>query len=205
MLSEKTSYPKYLGMSSALLAALLTSLFGIFIVLNNPMVYFITCLFLAMSVVVMAISLKSFVNIRKKVLAECAVLFGAMYAILVSMVYYTQIAIVLKGTLSTDLLMIVSDIPGSVFFYIDMFGYCFLCLATLFIAFAIEGHKTLRGFLFAHSAIFIPTFLLPFMPIAFSTVEPAAGQVSGPLILVLWCAIFVPVCLLLARYFGKQQ
>ena len=205
MLSENVNCSKYLGVSSALLAALFTTLFGVFIVLNNPMLYFITCLFLAIAVVVMVISLKSFISLGKKVLAECAITFVVMYAVLVSMVYYTQVAVVLKGTLSTEMLLIVSDVPGTVFFYIDMFGYCFLCLATLFIAFAVEGNKMLKGFLFVHSAIFIPTFLLPFMPITFSTVQPAGGEVSGPLILVLWCIIFVPVCLLLAVYFGKQQ
>jgi hypothetical protein len=197
-----SNYSKHLGMYSGLLAGLLTILFGIFVVLNNQMVYFTTVLFLPMVVVMMTISLKSFIIPEKKVLVECAVAFGVMYALLVSMVYYTQIAVVLKGTLNTNLLPIVSDFPGTVFFFLDMFGYCLLCLSTLFMAFAIgSGNRSLRAFLFIHSALFIPTFLLPFLPITFS----ASSDISGSLILVLWCIIFAPVCLLLARFFAKQK
>jgi hypothetical membrane protein len=126
-----SNWSKQLGIYSAILAGLLTILFGVFVALNNQMVYFTTVLFLAMAVVMMAISLKYFIVPEKKVFAECAVAFGVMYALLVSMVYYTQIAVVLKGTLSNDLLWIVSDFPGTVFFFLDMFGYCFLCLSTL--------------------------------------------------------------------------
>ncbi len=197
-----TNYSKHLGIASGFLAGLLTILFGVFVVLNNQMVYFTTVLFLAIAVIMMTISLKSFILPEKKVFAECAVAFGIMYALLVSMVYYTQIAVVLKGSLNIDLLPIVSDFPGTVFFFLDMFGYCFLCLSTLFIAFAIgSGDRTLRVFLFIHSGLFIPTFLLPFLPITFS----ASSDISGSLILVLWCIIFAPVCLLLARYFAKQR
>jgi len=196
------NYSKSLGLFSGLMAGLLTILFGVFVVLNNQMVYFTTVLFLAMVVVMMIISLKSFIAPEKKVFAECAFGFGAMYAILVSIVYYTQIAVVLKGTLNSDLLLIVSDIPGSVFFFLDMLGYVLLCLSTLFIAFAIGGgNRLLQVFLLIHSSLFIPTFLLPFLPITFNT----QNDVSGSLILIMWCIIFAPVCFLLARYFAKHK
>jgi hypothetical protein len=84
-------------------------------------------------------------------------------------------------------------------------GYVFLCLATLFMAFSIDwSHKAFRVLLGIHSVIAIPTFLLPFLPISFSSSE-ASGQVSGPLILVAWCVIFIPVCLLATNYFRKQR
>ena len=201
-----TNYSAHLGMYAGLLAGLLTILFGVFVVLNNQMVYFTTVLFLATMVVIMLISLKTFINPQKKVLAECAVAFGVMYALLVSLVYYTQIAVVLKGTLTSDLLLIVSDFPGTVFFFLDMLGYCLLCLSTLFIVFAIGGdNKILRVFLLIHSSLFIPTFLLPFLPITFSVSSTSHGDISGSLILVLWCIVFAPVCLLLARYFAQHR
>jgi hypothetical protein len=199
-------YSRSLGMVSSLLSALLTALFAIFVALNNEMVYFTSVLFLAMAVVIMVISLKAFITPEKKVFAEIATAFGVIYAVLVSIVYYTQIAVVLQGTLSGDLLWIVADSPGTVFFFIDMLGYCFLCLSTLFIAFAVgRKNRLLLVFLLAHSVMFIPTFLLPFLPINFGTGEPGTSEVSGALILVLWAAIFAPVCLLLTRYFKKQK
>jgi glycopeptide antibiotics resistance protein len=51
---------------------------------------------------------------------------------------------------------------------------------------------------------FIPTFLLPFLPITFSTNE-TSGTFSGALTLGFWCIIFIPVCLLLTRFFLKQN
>lgn len=196
---------KYLGIFSSLLAALLTTLFGIFVVLNVKLIYFTLVLFLSINVVMMILSLKTFIVPEKEVFVNCAVAFGVMYALLVSLVYYTQISVVLKGTLSNDLLKIVSDSPGTVFFYIDMFGYCFLCLSTLFMALAINRTNILlRIFLLIHSVLFVPTFLLPFLPFNFSTTE-TSGNTSGNFVLVAWAAIFVPVCLLLTRYFIKQS
>jgi len=198
-------FSKTLGIFSSLLAALLTTLFGIFVVLDAKFIYFTSVLFLSISVVMMIISMKTFIPPEKEVFVNCAIAFGIMYALLVSLVYYTQISVVLKGTLSNELLKIVSDSPGTVFFYIDMFGYCFLCLATLFMAFAINRRDVLfRVFLLIHSVLFVPTFLLPFLPVNFSTTE-TSGSTSGNFVLVAWAAIFVPVCLLLTRYFLKQK
>lgn len=198
-------FSKNLGIFSSLLAALLTTLFGVFVVLDNKLIYFTSVLFLSISVVIMIISMKTFIPPEKEVFVNCAAAFGIMYALLVSLVYYTQISIVLKGTLSNELLKIVSDSPGTVFFYIDMFGYCFLCIATLFMALAISRRDILfRVFLLIHSALFVPTFLLPFLPVSFSTSE-TSGSTSGNFVLVAWCVIFIPVCLLLTRYFIKQK
>ena len=194
-------FSKTLGIISSSTAAILTVTFGVFIVLNNPMVYFIVAFFLAITVIIVSICLKEFIVSEKKFLINIAIAFVVIYALLVTLVYYTQIAIVLKGTLESELLQIVSDFPGTVFFYLDMLGYCFLCLGTFFMAFAIKENKLLRGFLFAHSALFIPTFLLPFLPINFASSDSS----TGPLILVLWVAIFAPVCFLIAWYFKGQE
>ena len=200
-----SQYSRNLGIFTSLLAALLTTLFGVFVVLNDKLVYFTSVLFLSISVVIMIFSMKAFIPLEKEVFVNCATAFGIVYAILVSLVYYTQVSVVLKGTLSSDLLNIVSDSPGTVFFYIDMLGYCFLCLATLFMAFAVDRRDLLfRISLLIHSALFIPTFLLPFLPITFSTTE-SSGNTSGNFVLLAWCIIFVPVCLLLARYFIRQK
>ena len=196
---------KYLGVYSSLLSALFTIAFGVFVILNNETIYFTSVLLLSLSVVIMIISMKPYISGEKKVFIDCGIAFGVMYAVFVSMVYYTQISVVRKGTLDSNLLKIVSDVPGTVFFYLDMFGYCLLCLATLFMAFAIERNNRLfRVFLFIHSSLLIPTFLLPFLPISFSTNE-TSGTFSGALTLIVWCIIFIPVCLLLTRYFLKQK
>lgn len=198
-------YSILMGIIASLFAALFTALFGIFIVLDNKMIYFLACLLLSFSVVVMIVSIKAFIAQEKKSFINCAVAFAIMYAVLVGMVYYTQLSVVLKGTLNPDQMMIVSDAPGTVFFFIDMLGYVFLCLATLFMLLAIDrNYKLFRIFLGIHSVILIPTFLLPFLPISFSTSE-ASGQISGPFILVVWCVIFIPVCLLAANYLRKQR
>lgn len=193
-----------LGVGSSILAAIFTALFGIFIVLDNKLIYFLVCLLLAFWVVVMVVSLRELIDQNRKVFINCAIAFSIMYATLVSLVYYTQLAFVLKRALNPEMLSLISDAPGTAFFFIDMLGYVFLCLATLFIALAIRGYTPLRVLLWIHSLILVPTFLLPFLPVSFSTSE-ASGQVSGPLILVIWCVIFIPICLLLANYFLQQK
>lgn len=195
-----TQPAKHLGIVTSAMAALFTVLFCLFLVLDNKMVYFTTCLLLSLSVLMMVISMRTFIPLERRVLIDCAVAFSILYAMMVGMVYYTQISVVLKGTLDDRQLMIVSDEPGTVFFYLDMFGYCFLCMATLFMAFAIEKkYRFLKVFLMINGCIVIPTFLLPFMPITYGP-----DNVFGVLILVVWGIIFTPLCGLLTKYFLHQ-
>lgn len=194
-----------LGIVSSVLAAIFTAIFAFFLVLDNKMVYFISCLFLSISVVVMTVSIKDFIPKNKSVFINCAIAFGIIYSVLVSMVYYTQISYVLTRPLSVDMLKIVSDAPGNIFFFIDMLGYVFLCLSTFFMALSVDRkYVALRVFLFIHSLILIPTFLVPFLPVTYQTNE-ASGDVNGALILVGWSVIFVPICLMFTRFFIKEK
>ena len=197
--------PALMGIIASLIAALLTALFGIFVVLDNKTIYFLAVLLLSFSVIIMVISVRTFIAHEKETFINCAVAFTIAYAVLVSMVYFTQLSTVIKGILNADQQMIVSDAPGNVFFFIDMLGYVFLCVSTLFMLFAVEKrYRLFRVFLGIHSVMAIPTFLLPFLPISFSTNE-ASGQISGNFILIVWCFVFIPVCLLAADYFRRQR
>jgi hypothetical protein len=198
-------YAKKLGVCSSIFSAFFTFFFGLFVLFNNQVIYFTLVLLLSLSVILMVIAMEAFISQGKKVFANCAIAFSIMYAVLVDIVYYTQISVVRMGTLSNEQLTIVSDFPGTVFFYLDMLGYCFLCMATLFIAFSVNrSYRLLRVFLFIHSSLVIPTFLLPFLPFTFNT-NKTSGNLSGALILILWCMIFTPVCLLMTKYFLKQK
>lgn len=195
-----------LGVCSSVGAAASTAAFGISLAADNRPVYFTACLLISVCVVTMAVAFRHVVPGERRALADCAVAFSCIYATFVSMVYYTQLAVVLPGRLDDAGVRLVSDVPGTAFFYLDMFGYVMLCLATLFMALALEPgtSRLLRALLLLHGAILVPTYLLPYLPVSFAPSESGAQSAGGVRILIGWCALFVPICLLTARHFLQR-
>ncbi|MDR0396552.1 MAG: hypothetical protein LBH66_04550, partial [Oscillospiraceae bacterium] len=84
-------------------------------------------------------------------------------------------------------------------------GYAFMGLSTFFIAFTVDskgkGDKILRGMLLTHGIFFLPCLLMPMFPIF----TPGTSNVVGTVILEIWCAYFLPICVLGYRYFRRVE
>lgn len=94
-------------------------------------------LLLGMAFVVLTVSIHYCTATADRIWSHIAVAFAAMYATLISIVYYVQLAFVLprlaRGE-AADIQLLLFEPFDSFLYAVDVFGYSLMCLATLFAA-----------------------------------------------------------------------
>jgi len=110
-------------------------------------------LFLAPSFVVLMVSIYHYTPNEKKIWSHIGVAFSIIYAVLVSIVYFIQttfmVPLYLGGNVGDATLLIFN--MGSFMFALDVLGYGFMSLSTLFAAPVFKGK--LGWFLFANGVL----------------------------------------------------
>lgn len=189
----------------AVLAFAISMVFGLYI--NALFASCLSSVFIAIGFILLSVSLSACnENPEKKAVGAVGVAFSVIYAVLIFIVYYSEITTVrMNGALSKEALSIISyDYLGSLFFNYNLLGYAFMGLATFFIGFSVipkdKGDKVFRGMLWGHGVFFISCFIVPMLPV-FTT---ETSSIVGTVLLETWCAYFLPVCILGYRYFHKQ-
>jgi hypothetical protein len=132
---------------------------------------------------------------ERRIWTHCAVVLAAMYATLVTIVYSTQLAVVVPAKLAGNAAAMqgLTVSAGTFMWVIDGAGYILMGLATLFAAGAFTAdskHRWLRRFLIANGLI-DPVILAVYM---FPWLLPAGG---------LWIITAPGSLWLLARYFRR--
>jgi hypothetical protein len=169
---------------------------------------FICCLCLAPSFVAMMVSVHHFAPAEKKVWSHLGVAFSIIYAVLCAITYYTQLVVVRANSLgvSSDAMALFTFEPGSFLFAADMLGYGFMTLATLASA-PVFGQgaleRWLRRWFILHGLFALPTVIFPAFNFAQDADAMASTDMFGTLALLLWCAIFVPIPILLATLYRR--
>jgi isoprenylcysteine carboxyl methyltransferase (ICMT) family protein YpbQ len=142
-------------------------------------------------------------NNDKKAIGMTGIAFGIVYAVLIFIVYYAECTTIrLNSNLSNEALSIISySYLGSLFFNYNLLGYAFMALSTFLIGFIVEAKnkasKTLKIMLIIHGVFFLSCLLVPLFPVFTTNTESIVGTV----LLEIWCAYFLPICILGYRYF----
>lgn len=97
-----------------------------------------------------------------------------MYAVLVGLVYFTQLTTIRLSKLNEQALAILDyKNLGSLFFNYDLFGYAFMAISTFFIALTIETNnkkdKWLKALLLIHGVFAVSCIIMPILGV-FSTI-----------------------------------
>jgi hypothetical protein len=176
---------------------------------TSPVSYFV-CIFIAVGYIMFA---AAFVSPRKDRPLTAAGLtglaFAAAYALLIFIVYFAMLTTVrMNSSLGKEALSIISFAHlGSLFFNYDLLGYGFMGLSTFFVGFTVapktKGDRVLRGLLWMHGIFFFSGLLMPMFPIF--TADMEGGAAIGSAVLLVWCAYFLPVCILGWRYFRRIE
>ena len=184
----------------------LAMLIGLLTELNTALVSYFVCIFIAVGYIMFTAALAAPSKDKTLSAAGLAGLaFSVVYAVLIFVVYYAMLTTVrMNSTLGDETLSIISyERLGSLFFNYDLLGYGFMGLSTFFIGFTItpqnKGDKALRLLLWIHGIFFVTCFFMPMFPVF--TPDMAGGDVIGTLVLLVWCAYFLPICILGWRYF----
>lgn len=201
-----------LGLLGAFTACAATALFAVFMLLpGGTLPFMLSCgasVFIAFGYICLAVGLAAYAEPEKKACALAAVAFGAVYAVFVTLVYYTQLTTVWQQSASPEMLKEITYRPGSWLFNLDLFGYGMLSLSTVFAGLALSvqkrGEAWLHRLLLIHGLFAVSCFLFPVLGLFSGGAGGSSEDLYGVLALESWCLYFLPVTLLAADFFQKR-
>lgn len=198
-----------LGIISSAAVMVSTIGFAVSMLIHNTNMSYATSLGIAFSYVLMACAFASQTLPDKRAVSLGGIVFACMYAVFVSLVYFTQLTAVLNHTEVPDVTAAITYTPGSWFFALDLFGYALMAISTLLIGLAFTPHtkvdSILRVLLMLHGVFAPSCLLMPILNLFQRSGEQASGRMSGGTIaLIFWCIYFTPLALLALIHFLKR-
>lgn len=192
-----------IGMAGSLISSISVALFAVFMLIVFNFGSFFVCIFLALCFVLMISTFAHECKPDRKVAANAALIFAAVYCVVILLVYFAQTTSVRLDRLNEQAIQIVDYSKSGLYFNYDLLGYGLMALSTFFIGLTIRANtkidKWLKWLLILHGTFFIPCLIMP-MLVIFSSGDYWAGVVA----LEFWCAYFIPVCILSFVHFKKR-
>lgn len=183
-------------------------LFAICLIANLPFGSYLVCMFLSLGYIMMAVGFQYESCEERKVSANVGVAFAVIYVVMILLVYYAQTTSVRLGGLNEQAIRILDFQRGGLLFNYDLLGYGMMALSTFFIGLSIEPDskvdKWLKYLMILHGVFFIGCFIMPMTGIFTSMANGEAGN-GGTIVLLGWCAYFLPVGILACKHFQKTQ
>lgn len=181
-------------------------LFAVFMLIPFDFGSYVVCMLLPIGYILMAAGFHAECGSSRKAAASAALVFAAVYAALIYLVYFAQTTTVRLESLSEQAHSILDYKKGGLLFNYDLLGYGMMALSTFFIGLTIQARgkadKWLKGLLLAHGVFFLSCFILP-MTGVFAGLQEGASR-AGTVALEFWCAYFLAVSILAFRHFGKS-
>lgn len=182
-------------------------LFAVFILAGFLPGQFFVCSLLPLGFIMMSAGFQHESEADRRVSANIGMVFAAVYAVLVLLVYFSQLAFVRFESLTEQAERVLSFIPGSLMFGYDLLGYGMMSLSTFFTGLSMKPRskpdKWLRCLMMIHGVFFLGCFFMPITGV-FSTAS-ASESVGGNIALLFWCVYFIPIGILSFGHFGKND
>lgn len=182
-------------------------LFAVFILTGFSFGQYFVCSFLPLGYIMMSAGFQHESDADRRVSANVGMIIAAVYAVLVLLVYFSQLTYVRleKPTEQADSILFFR--PDSLMFCYDLLGYGMMSLSTFFIGLSIKPQKKpdkwLKYLMMIHGVFFLGCFFMP-MTGVFSTASDSDG-IGGNIALLFWCVYFIPIGILSYRYFRKEK
>ena len=169
---------------------------------------YFSSIFIALGFVVMVCSYFVYKNNENKIFGLIALSFSIIYAVLIIIVYYTQLTTIRLTNLSEEISGLLDYSKFGLFFNYNLLGYAFMSLSTFFVGLKLETknkqENVLKYLLCIHGIFAISCFIIPI--IGTFNVNMVGGDIIGIIILSFWCLYFMPICILSYIYFrGKKE
>ncbi len=194
--------------TGAALVTLTVFLFSIFMIVDFPFGSYLVCMFLPIGYIMMAAGFHYESAEEQRVSANVGLIFSAIYAGLVFLVYYAQTTSVRLETLDEQALRILDFQRGGLLFNYDLLGYGMMALSTFFIGLSIKPNsksdKWLKYLMLLHGVFFISCFIMPMTGIFASMANGNNGN-GSTIALLFWCAYFMPIGILSYRHFEYAE
>ena len=183
-------------------------LFAICLLIDFSFGSYLVCMLLPIGYIMMAAGLYHESNEEHKVAAGVGIIFSAIYAVLIFLVYYAQTTTIRLDDMTEQAIMILDFKRGGLIFNYDLLGYAMMALSTFFIGLSIKINyrwdRWLKLLLMIHGVFFFGCFIMP-MTGAFSSMSNGDTSVGGTVALIFWCIYFFPIGVLAYKHFGDRR
>lgn len=129
---------KKIGMIGSLINCLSVIIFAIMMLIRFDFGSYFICMILAIGFVMMITAFAQECEKSKKAAAYSALIFAAIYAALILIVYFAQVTSVRLDGLNRQAAQILDFSQSGLFFNYDLLGYGMMALATFFIGLTIK-------------------------------------------------------------------
>lgn len=191
----------------ATIVTLTVFLFAIFMIVDFPFGSYLVCMFLPIGYIMMVAGFHHESAEEQRVSANIGMIFSAIYAVLIFLVYFAQTTTVRLEDINEQARKILDYQRGGLLFNYDLLGYGMMALSTFFIGLSIKAEsksdKWLKYLMMIHGAFFISCFIMP-MTGAFSEMSDGGTSIGGVIALVFWCIYFLPIGILSFLHFKKS-
>jgi general stress protein CsbA len=176
------------------------------LLIGFPLGNYVFGILIALSFVLVISAFASFSKSENKSAVYAAMIFAAVYAILILVVYFAQVTTVRQSSLSEQAALIISSQKFGLFFNYDLLGYGIMSLAVFFIGLTIQvktkSDKILKRLMLIHGIFFTSSFI----PVtgAFSNMAAEQSNQIGPMIQSFWCCYYAVIDVFSFSYFKKQ-
>lgn len=180
-------------------------LFAVFMLFDFNFGSYFVCMLLPIGYIMMTSGFHHESDENHKVAANTGMIFGAVYAVLIFLVYFAQTTSVRLDDMNEQAMMILDFKKGGLIFNYDLLGYGMMALSTFFIGLTVKAKsksdKWLKYLMIIHGVFFITCFIFPMTGI-FSG-KSAGASIGGTIALEFWCAYFLPIGILAFKHFSS--
>lgn len=180
--------------------------FAVFLLLDFSFESYFVCMLLPIGYIMMAAGFCSESDDGHRVAANIGLVFAAIYAVLIFLVYFAQTTAVRLGNLGEQAMAILDFKRGGLLFSYDLLGYGMMALSTFFIGLTVKADnradKWLKYLMIIHGIFFFGCFIMP-MTDAFSGMADGGTSAASVAALEFWCAYFLPIGILSFRHFSR--
>ena len=169
---------------------------------------YLVCMFLPIGYLMTAVGFANESRKDRKVAADLGVVLGAVYAVLILLVYFAQTTSVRLESLGGDAAGILDYRRGGLMFNYDLLGYGMMALSTFFLGLSLapktKADRWLKALLIIHGIFFFGCFVMPMTGVFLGMGETGSSK-GGTWALLFWCAYFFPVGVLSFFHFKKTK
>lgn len=191
----------------AMIVSVSVLLFAVFMLIDFNFGSYFVCMLLPIGYIMMSSGFHHESGENHKVAANTGMVFCAVYAVLIFIVYFAQTTSVRSDDMNKQAMMILDFKRGGLIFNYDLLGYGMMSLSTFFIGLTIKANsksdKWLKYLMIIHGVFFIGCFILP-MTGVFSGMSDGAS-IGGTIALEFWCAYFLPIGILAFKHFSGSE
>lgn len=199
---------KLIPQVGAAIVAVTVFLFAVCLIVDFSFGAYFVCMLLPIGYIMMGTGFQHECCEELQVSANIGLVFSAIYAALIFLVYFAQTTTVRLEDLNEQAIRILNYQRGGLFFNYDLLGYGMMALSTFFIGLSIKvdssSDRWLKRFMMIHGLFFYQLF-------HYADDGHIHGYGSGrnsnggTIALLIWCVYFFPIGVLAYKHFEKTN